>query len=510
MRVTFVTNVVFEPYLKSAMDSYFECGIDLFVIPIEEYLNTKNQEIFANSDYIIVWLSLETLIPSIVNCINTNEWSNNVKVLCEGVYLYLKQITTATVIGITFELRMQHFAAVTGNVYYPHIDDLNIYVKSIAGKDVHYIDLNRIIAEIGMTNAYDNRNKYRWNAPYSKLLIEQVVKEIHKLYFIERGNSKKCIVVDCDNVLWKGIVSEDGIGGIKLGGNGIGRYYQEFQRFLIFLYNRGVILTVCSKNDMEDVISVFRNHAEMVLQEKHISCFQVNWENKPKNIEKIAQGLNIGLDSIVFVDDSPIEIEAVRKLLPEVTTILFHKGMQYSDFSCFNLKENVDERDIEKRTKTYQTNMEREKLRARCINYEDYLKSLNVKVLIHSITPAEYSRVSELTQRTNKCTNGTRYKIDEIIKRNSDNFVNLFTVYVSDCFSDLGLVGVIEIERECITLFSLSCRAMGREVEMYMIKYIQDHFKIKKALYSSTGKNNNIKSLLLQHFSDIKIEDNET
>lgn len=507
MKITFITNIVFEPYLKSAVENYLGDGLGLCVIPIEEYLNTKYIEVFEKSNYIVVWLSLEALIPSLVNHMDEEDCLYNVKKLYEKMFVYLKQITTAKIIAITFEMKLQQYAAITGNVYYPYVDDLNVYVKKMGSKDIHFIDLNRIIAEIGLLNAYDDKSKYRWNAPYSKLLIEKVVKEIHKLYLIEGGSTKKCIVLDCDNVLWKGIVSEDGIGGVKLGGSGVGRYYQDFQRFLLFLYNHGVILTICSKNDKEDIINVFRTHTGMVLQEKHISWFQVNWENKPKNIIRIAQALNIGLDSIVFVDDSPIEIEAVKALIPEVTTILFDKGLKYSDFSCFNLRENANRMDIEKRTTTYQTNMKREELKASSMSYEDYIESLNIKVTIHCITPDEYARVSELTQRTNKCTNGTRYKIDEIMEHDNDNDVNLFSVYVSDCFSDLGLVGVIEIKNECIQLFSLSCRAMGREVEMYMIKHIKNRFNIKSARFCSTGKNNDIKLLLLQNFAGIKIEE---
>ena len=146
--------------------------------------------------------------------------------------------------------------------------------------------------------------------------MEAAVKEIQKQYFIEQGITKKCLVLDCDNVLWGGILSEDGIENIKLGGSGFGRTYQDFQRFVLSLYYHGVILAVCSKNDLPDVMNMFHEHSEMILKEEHIACFQVNWENKPDNIRRIAETLNIGLDSMVFLDDSPVEIEAVKSILP--------------------------------------------------------------------------------------------------------------------------------------------------------------------------------------------------
>lgn len=228
-----------------------------------------------------------------------------------------------------------------------------------------FIDLKHLIAEVGISNAYDSKSKYRWNAPYSKILIEAAVKEIHKQYLIEKGITKKCLVLDCDNVLWGGILSEDGIENIKLSGSGFGRVYQDFQRFVLSLYYHGVILAVCSKNDLSDVLTMFRKHSEMILKEEQIACFQVNWEDKPSNIQKIAEKFNIGLDSIVFVDDSPIEIEAVKTMLPEVTTILFKQDMDYDQFSCFNLKSNVNIANIDKRNETYRTNGFREELKAK-------------------------------------------------------------------------------------------------------------------------------------------------
>ena len=122
-------------------------------------------------------------------------------------------------------------------------------------------------------------------------------------------------------MLWGGILSEDRIENIKLGGNGWGRIYQDFQRFVLSLYYHGVILAICSKNDLPDVLRMFHEHSEMIMREEYIACFQVNWEDKPSNIQKIAEKLNIGLDSMVFVDDSPVEIEAVKAILPKVTTI---------------------------------------------------------------------------------------------------------------------------------------------------------------------------------------------
>ena len=354
-----------------------------------------------------------------------------------------------------------------------------------------------------VSNAYDRKGKYRWNAPCSKILIESAVREIHKQYLIEQGATKKCLVLDCDNVLWGGILSEDGIENLKLGGSGLSRVYQDFQRFVLWLYFHGIILAICSKNDLSDVLAMFHEHSEMILREEYIACFQVNWEDKPSNIQKIAEKLNIGLDSMVFVDDSPIEIEAVKAMLPEVTTILFKRDIEYEQFSCFNLKSNVSIADIDKRTETYRTNGFREELKAKYTDYADYIVALEIKMDIHEAAPIEFSRISELTQRANKCTNGKRYTVSEIKERIASELIKLYAIVVSDRFSDLGLVGAVKVEGDTLTLFSLSCRALGREIERPILDFVGKRHQIKHIEYQTTGKNEKVRVMLSSAFLNV-------
>jgi len=247
-------------------------------------------------------------------------------------------------------------------------------------------------------------------------------------------------------------------------------------------------------------MTMFREHSEMVLKEEHIACFQVNWENKPDNIKWIAETLNIGLDSIVFVDDSPVEIEAVKSMLPEVTTIRYDRNILYEQFSCFNLKSNVSMTDIEKRNETYRTNQSRETLKAQYDSYSEYIAALEIKTDIHEALPIEYSRIAEITQRTNKCTNGKRYTVKEIKERVAYENVKIYSLSVSDRFSDLGLVGVVEIEGDILTLFSLSCRALGREIEGRLLQFIADKYRVSNIKFRYTGKNEDVKDILIQVF----------
>lgn len=250
-------------------------------------------------------------------------------------------------------------------------------------------------------------------------------------------------------------------------------------------------------------------HSEMVLKEEHIACFQANWENKPDNIKRIAETLNIGLDSMVFIDDSPVEVEAVKSMLPEVTAILYERDSVYDKLSCFNLRRNVSIKDIEKRNETYRTNQSRENLKSQYGSYSKYIEALEIKIAIHEASPIEYSRISELSQRANKCTNGKRYTVAEIKDRIVNENVKLYSLSVSDRFSDLGLVGAFEIEGNILTLFCLSCRALGREIESKLFDFIVAKHQLHKISFTSTSKNEDIKQIFTQSFSNVTFTNHE-
>ena len=513
--ISVVSNIIFEPYFISLLQSAFNNNkVEPYSVPYGEHNQVGYKEQLMESDMIVVWLNIEEFFSDTLTPINLGETSqyqaiNEIIALCERLYDDLAACSTTRILWFSFEDYYIRTSVLTGHRYATLIDKVNIKLAEYLYDRAKFIDSKRLIAEVGIANAYDTKAKYRWNAPYSKSLIESAVKEIHKQYLIEKSISKKCLVLDCDNVLWGGILSEDGIENLKLSGSGLGRVYQDFQRFVLSLYYHGVILAICSKNDLSDVLTMFNEHSEMVLREEHIACFQVNWEDKPGNIQKIAEKLNIGLDSMVFVDDSPVEIEAVKAMLPEVTAILFKRDMDYEQFSCFNLKSSVSIADIDKRNETYRTNGLREELKAKYTDYADYIAALEIKMDIHEAVPIEFSRISELTQRTNKCTNGRRYTVAEIKERIASEAVKLYSISVSDRFSDLGLVGTIEIEGDALTLFSLSCRALGREVEEKMIKFISDKYQIQKIEFKLTGKNESVKTLLSESFPNAAIVNRE-
>lgn len=510
LHIGVISDITLEPFFSSLIRSYFGESTIIYFIPYGEHNGHEYKKCLKDSNILIVWLTLESSYSNMCDAFNLQfmpeqEKKKEVIASCKILLSDLLAYSNACILWFLFEDYFSKASITMGYRYSEIINRLNIELNAALQNNVIFIDLKRLIAEVGIANAYDSKGRYRWNAPYSKALIEVAVKEIHKEYLIEQGITKKCLVLDCDNVLWGGILSEDGIENIKLGGNSFGREYQDFQKFLLSLFYHGVILTVCSKNDVSDIMTMFREHSGMILKEEHIACYRVNWGNKCDNIKQIAEELNISLNSIVFVDDSPIEIETVKALLPEVTAILYERDMVYDKLSCFNLKSNVNILDIEKRNETYRTNSSREILKAQCESYEKYIAALESIIDIHEAKPIEYNRIAELTQRINKCTNGKRYIATQIQEHASRKKVKQYTISVSDRFSDLGLVGAVEVEDDTLTLFCLSCRALGRGLEDKMLMVIGREHQINNIEYQFTGRNEAMKMRFIEAFPDARI-----
>ncbi len=512
--LTIISNLPIEPFLAPSINHIFErngISIRTTYVNFAECSSAKALKVFEKSDFIVIIMNFETAHPCLLEGDPTNNADTIIDLELEKAH-YLWKIVRSNANTSVIWFEYEDFQWMTPQfVGSQHslsglIDKINIRIREEFNSRIVFIDTKHLIASIGISNAYCTKNKYRWNYPYSQLLSEKIGQEIYKQYLIAKGITKKCLILDCDNVLWGGILSEDGIKSLKLSGTGIGRFYQDFQQFVLSMYYHGVILSICSKNDLQDVLTVFREHSEMILKEEHIACFQVNWEDKPSNIERIAEMLNIGLDSMVFVDDSSDEIDAVKKQLPEVTTVRFHREIDYMQFSCFNLKSIIKFEDIEKRTETFRTNAKREDLKNQSGGYDEFIKALNVNTKIHRIVPTEYSRISELTQRTNKCTNGRRFEVQEIQNCIENNQAVFYSVHVSDRFSDFGLVGAFAVKENRLEMFSLSCRALGYDIEQTMLEYIFSKWKIEKVFFCSTGKNNSLKNKFVEKFHPIFFE----
>jgi FkbH-like protein len=331
---------------------------------------------------------------------------------------------------------------------------------------------------LGAKAALDNRCRYVWKAPFRQAFLNLYAQELSRIVCVLKGKTKKCVVVDCDNTLWGGVVGEEGLEGIKLDRNTYpGKAFYDFQTSLLHLAERGVLVVLCSKNNEADVLEVLDKHPSCQLKRTHLAGWRINWEDKPANIAALAEELNLGLDSFVLVDDNPVECGLVKQLLPDVTvlqvpeklyefpTLLFEQGL----FDTFRLTD-----EDRKRARLYQGESQRKQARPGFETVEEYLSSLETVAAIHRVRPGEIARVAQLTQKTNQFNvNPKRYS-----ERDIHSFVTMpdaavFTLSVRDRFGDLGLVGVLILECRDgvgrVDSFLMSCRALGRGLERAMI-----------------------------------------
>jgi FkbH-like protein len=385
---------------------------------------------------------------------------------------------------------------------------LRYYRRHFNDADIYILDIAKIFSVEGFLNSFDSRHWQMARAPFTQRAILRVSNELGRLIKALRGKSKKCLVLDCDNTLWGGVVGEDGMGGIKLGTTFPGSCFKAFQEEVLNLRERGVILALCSKNNEQDVLDVLNNHPEMLIKEKHVSTWQINWDDKATNLRRLAKELNIGLDSFVFVDDSEFEINLIREQLPEVATIhLTGNTSGYrsllSSFGYFDsLTFTAEDR---RKNEMYGEERIRNKLESESSSIEEYLENLGLEAALGIPTISDIARCSQLTQKTNQFNlTNCRYSEVHMAELISDKDSDVFYLRVKDKVADLGLVGVAvvryrELEAQ-IEAFMMSCRAIGRGAETALLAFIASQSKNNhgssslSAKYLYTAKNESLVS----------------
>ena len=293
---------------------------------------------------------------------------------------------------------------------------------------------------------------------------------------------KKCLVLDLDNTLWGGVLGEDGIDGIKLGGDYPGKAYTYWQQSLLQLARNGVILAVCSKNNENDVREAWDKNPHMVLKGDHFSAMRINWRDKATNLRELAEELNIGLDSMVFIDDNPSERELIKQFLPQVTVPDFpEKPYQLMPFfkqlveRYFRIYQVTDE--DRAKTEQYHANAMRRAEEGRFADMESYLYSLDLKLEIFPADEHNLPRVAQMTQKTNQFNLTTRRYTEADVRQRLEDGWHIYCMSVSDRFGDSGITGTIFLKpvddvTVSIDTLLLSCRILGKGIEEAFVKTI--------------------------------------
>lgn len=378
--------------------------------------------------------------------------------------------------------------------------------------NVHIFNLKELIEKEGRKQFYSYKLWYLGGMKYS-LKAEEIIKnEIEKYIKALEGKRKKCIALDLDNTLWGGIIGEDGIEGIELSEFKEGARYKDFQKRLKELKDMGIILTIVSKNNEQDALEVFEKHKHMVLKKEDFALMKINWEPKSKNLREIAEELNIGIDSIVFIDDNPVERELVKKSIPEVVVPEFPRDTaklvdfieEIYDRYFYMIKCTEEDR---KKTQMYIQNAKRAKLRKKTASIEEFLKELNTKIYVWKLREEDVPRAAQLTQKTNQFNLTTkRYTEGDIRKFMKDEKYDVYIASVEDKFGDNGKVVLMIIKKDVknktaeIDTFLMSCRVMGRYIEDQFIDYVENKLrgegiKTLKAYYFPTKKNKPVENL---------------
>lgn len=378
---------------------------------------------------------------------------------------------------------------------------------------VSYLDLDEVVLQVGKSNFFDTRLWYSSVFPFAPegaLAVSNAVTTIAAAIHLPRA---KVIVVDADNTLWGGVIGEDGINGIALGRDYPGRVYVDFQKKLLCLQQRGFILALCSKNNPEDVSEVIQNHPHQILKNEHFAAQRVNWLPKPDNLVSIAQELNLGLDSFVFVDDSDYECSAVRHALQQVEVVQVPSRAVEIPVCLDTLARleivSLTAEDLEKTAMYTQERLRKsqlEKLAEGGGGIDDYLKSLNMKMTIGIDDSSLVARLAQLTQKTNQFNLTTRrYSEDDISGMIGSEQFSVYHFSLADNFGSSGIVGLAIVEhrsgREArLDTFLMSCRVIGRLAEQAFLYSLTQDLKSKGVVTISADYIPTRKNVLVENF----------
>ncbi len=377
----------------------------------------------------------------------------------------------------------------------------------------YFHDLDELAYELGRAQWLDYRLWLASRAPFSVAGAQAVVRRLMAYPVALMQPKAKCLVLDADNTLWGGIIGEDGPLGIALGPDYPGLAYITFQRRLLDLQQRGLLLTLCSKNNPADVSEVLANHPHQILREKHFAAMRVNWESKVENLRSIAQELNLGLEAFVFIDESPHECMAVGQQLPQVTVVqlperLIDLPFCLDDLPRLEMLELTDE--DRRRTVLYVQERQRRQRMSEGQSAEDYLDSLAMKMTICFDDDRHIDRIAQLTQKTNQFNLTTRRYTGVEIRRMLDDPDWLVAHFsLADVFGYSGIVGLALVRGLMVSVVEfdtllMSCRVIGRRAESAFLSSLLEILRARgvvrvQGTYRASAKNRLVEDFWPRH-----------
>lgn len=437
----------------------------------------------------------------------------------EAVWTAIRAQTSALIVQATFALPCErpfgNFGRVADGDLSSAAAEVNreVCLRARRHSSILINDIDFLAGWVGRRQFFDEK---LWGLAKTLCALEflpDVAQNIVDICLASGGRAVKCVVLDLDNTLWGGVIGDDGLEGIALGELDEDGAFRSFQCYLRELSARGIILAVCSKNNEDIARSVFQKHPGMVLKEEHIAVFIANWDDKASNIRRIREILNIGFDSMVFLDDSPFERNLVRQTIPEVIVpeLPEDPALYVRAISELNLFETASQSSLDAgRAGLYQDQQKRDAASRKFATLEEYLQSLNTVAHCKRFEPAALGRISQLIQRSNQFNLTTRRYSEADCKAMMENREHYlpFTISVEDRFGDFGLINIVILRLQAggdleIDTFLMSCRVLQRGVEQLAMNKIFDYarkgnYACVRGQYIPTAKNIMVKSFFEQ------------
>jgi FkbH-like protein len=527
LRVAFAGNFTLEPLPVYAATECarnglaihtFSAGFDQYFVDV---LSDAGELARFEPHVAVLMLSLRRLAPRVYHefgALSDTDLEHEREAVCEHVAqwiaAYSKRTSGRAIIAGFPTPAARHLGIADSTMVVSELDffqQLNTDLRRLAMQSnaAVFLDVERVVARVGLERAYDPRLYYLAKMVFSDIANRALADALTRTLYAVAGRTKKCLIVDLDDTLWGGIVGEDGPRGIRIGqGDATSEAYLDVQHAIRALKTRGVILGICSKNNEADVLEAFNENSSMPLSLADFAARRINWQPKPDNLRELAAELNIGLDSMVFLDDNERECVAVREMLPEVEVI--HLDGDPASFADRLQRLVAFERITltqEDRVKTdqYHQVAGRRKLQAQAGSLEQFLADLETRATLRVPGPAELPRVQQLFTKTNQFNLTTiRYNLADIQRFVTEPTYSLGILEACDRFGELGIIGLFLLQETGedmrIDSLILSCRAIGRGLETVMLNAVKERARARKlnrilAEYRPTTRNQQVENL---------------
>lgn len=481
---------------------------------VREVLDPESPLYSFRPDIVLVLVRIEELMPDLIEDFASRgaaEWRDEIRGAAARLAGLADSIAERLPSQVIFQNMCQgapayfgvHDAqAPEGQVYMVESLNLMLAQEVKARANAFIWDYSGFVRAHGHGTILDARMWLMSRNPFRQSAYPLIAADLTRYILSVLGRVKKCVVLDLDNTLWGGIAGEDGMEGVALSHDYPGNCFRDFQKGLLRLYNRGIILAINSKNNPEDALEIIEKHPDMVLREKHFAAMRINWDDKVTNMHALAGELNIGLDSMIFIDDNPAECDMVRENCPGVDVVCLPEkphlipGVVEALPCVENIALTAEDR---KKGEMYRAQVRRKESEARFVNIDDFLSHLDIQVGIEEADGFTLPRIAQLTQKTNQMNLTTRrYTEAEVRAFMDDPSRHVFSVSSKDRYGDNGIIGVFILMEDSpawtIDTFLLSCRVIGRRIEDAVMAFIAGFAKRRGAAvlsgeYIPTAKN---------------------